>query len=200
MTMAAFFTTWLQFTVLLTPFFVLSMFLSMTIGWPESDRRRLAIRIGVASFAASIILFYFGNWIFHVFGITVDAFRIGGGALLFLTAVGLVQGDHQSSKPRPIESSDIAVVPLAIPITVGPGTTGALLVIGAQTTDVNLRLITTASLIAAIAGLTGILLLGSFLERVLRLRGITIISKLTGLFLSAMAAEMLFTGIRSFFK
>ena len=80
--MAAFFTTWLQFTVLLTPFFVLSMFLSMTIGWPESDRRRLAIRIGVASFAASIILFYFGNWIFHVFGITVDAFRIGGGALL----------------------------------------------------------------------------------------------------------------------
>jgi multiple antibiotic resistance protein len=200
MTMIAFFTTWLQFTVLLTPFFVLSMFLSTTIGWSESDRRRLAIRIGVASYVACIILFYFGNWIFHAFGITVDAFRIGGGALLFLTAIDLVRGDLQSSKPTPLDSSDIAVVPLAIPITVGPGTTGALLVIGAQTTEMHLRLIYTASLTAALAGLTVLLLLGSALERILRLRGITILSKLTGLFLSAMAAEMFVVGIRSFFK
>lgn len=198
--MAIFFTSWLQFFVLLTPFFVLSMFLSMTIGWSKNERRLLALRIGLAAFAACIILFYFGNWIFHVFGITVDAFRIGGGALLFLTAVSLVQGEPQSGKSRAVESSDIAVVPLAIPISVGPGTTGALLVIGAQTTDLHLRLIYTASLVAAIAGLTGILLLGAQLERILRLRGITIISKLTGLFLSAMAAEMFFTGVRAFLK
>lgn len=89
----------------------------------------------------------FGKWIFEAFDITLDAFRIGGGALLFLSAVGLVNGKVEDKKPLAVEDdseariSDIAVVPLAIPVTVGPGTIAALLVIGADASTVKTHLL-----------------------------------------------------------
>ena len=102
------------------------------------QKRLLALRIGIAAFCTCMILLFFGKWIFEAFDITLDAFRIGGGALLFLSAVGLVNGKVEDKKPLAVEDdseariSDIAVVPLAIPVTVGPGTIAALLVIGAD--------------------------------------------------------------------
>lgn len=126
--MAYFINNFLKFVFLLTPFFVLSMFLSMTQGWAMRQKRLLALRIGIAAFCTCMILLFFGKWIFEAFDITLDAFRIGGGALLFLSAVGLVNGKVEDKKPLAVEDdseariSDIAVVPLAIPVTVGPGT------------------------------------------------------------------------------
>lgn len=195
-----FFSVWMQFFVLLTPFFVLSMYLSMTQGWSTKKRMHLAVRIGAATALICLVLFYFGNWIFQAFGITLEAFRIGGGALLFLSAVTLVRGASQESKIQGMDENDIAVVPLAIPITVGPGTTGALLVMGAQADTLTIKFLKTGSLLGAVLSLTVILLLGSKVEQLIKRRGITILSKLTGLFLSAMAAEMVFTGIKSFLK
>ena len=126
--MAYFINNFLKFVFLLTPFFVLSMFLSMTQGWAMRRSACLRCGIGIAAFCTCMILLFFGKWIFEAFDITLDAFRIGGGALLFLSAVGLVNGKVEDKKPLAVEDdseariSDIAVVPLAIPVTVGPGT------------------------------------------------------------------------------
>lgn len=64
-----------------------------------------------------------------VFGITIDAFRIGAGVLLFLSSISLVQGSFIKQTE---EKQDISVVPLALPVTVGPGTIGILLVMAAE--------------------------------------------------------------------
>src|SRR5690554_4059316 len=116
----------LRFFFLLTPFFVLSMFLAMTAGWRPAARRLLAVRVisAVGVLCAGLLLF--GEYVFAVFGITIDAFRVGAGALLFLSGLSLSRG--QSTQVSG-DKHDIAVVPLAIPITVGPATTGTLLVI-----------------------------------------------------------------------
>lgn len=190
----------LKYIFLLTPFFVLSMYLSYTQGWTSGQRYKLAVKITVAAFVACMILFFFGGAIFAAFGITLDAFRIGGGALLFLSAVGLVNGSAAECKVGEGESenSDIAVVPLAIPVTVGPGTTGALLVMGAETTTVSRIVVGCLSLITALVVLMLILLLGTQIQRFVGKRGIVILSKVTGLFLAAMASQMIFTGIRNF--
>ena len=188
---------WIKFFFLLTPFFVLSMFISMTQGWCAEKRTKMAVKIGVAALIACLTLFYFGNMIFHLLGITLDAFRIGAGSLLFLTAVSLMTGVPSESKVEET-TPDIAVVPLAIPITVGPGTTGALLVMGAERTDFTGRIAGSIALGLAVGSLLALLLLASYMERVFKRQGICILSKITGLFISAMAAQMIFTGIRGF--
>ena len=139
--MSLFLNQFLKFFFLMTPFFVLSMFLSMTQDWETKQKRKLALNVGASAFIVCTILLFFGRYIFSAFGITLDAFRIGGGALLFLTSVGLVNSNVTDKKPSqqtidPNSSvSSIAVVPLAIPVTIGPGTTGAMLVIGAESTN-----------------------------------------------------------------
>ena len=92
---------------------------------------------------------------------------------------------------------DIAVVPLAIPITVGPGTTAALIVMGNEYTNWKQMCLNLSSLLLAIAVLTTLLLLGTRLEQLLTKKGITIVSKVSGLFLSAIAAQMIFDGIKN---
>lgn len=189
----------LKFFFLLTPFFVLSMFLTMTEDLTPQKRGRLADRVAFSALIICLVLLFFGKWIFSIFGITLDAFRIGGGALLFLSAVTLVNGaaDRKKSDVQNPDS-DISVVPLAIPVTVGPATTGALMIIGAEVKSGMDLLINAAGLLIALLVVWAFLRCANPLERILKHRGIVILSKLTGLILAALAAEMIFTGIKNF--
>ena len=148
-----------KFFFLLTPFFVLSMFLSYTKDYDNTSRKKLAIKVTTATLTTCFSVVLFGNFLFSVFGITLDAFRIGAGSLLFISAVNLVQGKWETiAEGAP---HDIAVVPLAIPITVGPATIGALVVMTAETTG-QLQLTASAlGLTAAVVSVGIILILSS---------------------------------------
>jgi multiple antibiotic resistance protein len=194
--LAFFLSVWIKFFFVFTPFFALSMFLSMTEGYSESRRRKLALAVSGTVAVMCLLLFFVGNQLFSLFGITLNSFRIGAGALLFLSAVGLVQGKTATADAS--SDSDIAVVPLGMPIIVGPATTGTLLVLGAELDNATAKGLGSLALLLAVACLCVILLLGSFIQRSLGNRGIVIISKLTGLILSALAAQMVMTGIQGF--
>ncbi len=193
-----FITAWIKFFFILTPFFVMSLFLVMTKKMSPSAKTNLALRVTGAVILACCVIYFFGNFLFSVFGITVDAFRIGAGAILFLSAVDLVRGTRNGQSSD--DEGDIAVVPLAIPVTVGPGTTGVLLVMGAETTDIHTRLVGYGALLTAVFCVMILLLLATPIEKLIGQRGLSILSKLTGLVLSAIAAQMIFTGIRNFLK
>ncbi len=188
--------TTIKFFFLLTPFFVLSMFLSMTHDFTARRRLALALRVTVAVVLVGIVLVYFGNAIFSLFGITLDAFRIGAGILLFLSSIDLARGTGGRQQIEP--DQDIAVVPLAIPITVGPATTGALLVMGAESPSMTGRLLVAAALVLAALAVGAMLMAASSLERWVGKRGLSILSKLTGLILAALASQMVLTGIAGF--
>ncbi len=193
-----FINTFIKFFFLLTPFFALSMFLTMTEGMSNASRKKLSVKITISVYISCIILFMFGEEIFSIFGITIDAFRIGAGALLFLTAASLVQS-KQTQSPFNFED-DIAVVPLAIPIIVGPATIGTILVMGVEIDGFRLKVIALSALFIAIFFVGLLLYLSSYLEHVLKKKGILIISKITGLILAALAAQLVFTGIKNFMK
>lgn len=95
---------------------------------------------------------------------------------------------------------DITVVPMAMPIIVGPATTGTLLVLGAEISDAFFKGLGCAALLLAVASVGTILLLASFIERVVGKRGLNILSKVTGLILSALAAQMILVGVKHFFS
>ncbi|MFI3271651.1 MAG: MarC family protein [Pseudomonadota bacterium] len=180
----------------LTPFFVLSMFLAMTKDYSLEDQKRTAVRVATAVYVVCMCLYFFGDLIFVTFGITLDSFRIGAGALLFLSAVSLVNGSKKAIQPD--KDSDITVVPLAIPITVGPASMGTLMVMGATVNSGAERVVGSLALLTAVIGVGFVLYLSTTIEKILGNMGIAILTKLTGLILAALAAQIVFTGIKNF--
>lgn len=81
----------LKIFMIFTPFFVISAFLSLTRDESPAERQRIAIKITLAVGLTCFVLFLFGSYIFALFGITLDAFRIGAGAVLFISAVTLTK-------------------------------------------------------------------------------------------------------------
>ena len=174
---------------LMTPFFALSMFLSYTADYSLQRKRSTAIKTTFAVVVISLLIYWFGEYLFKVLGITIDAFRIGAGLVLMLTAIALVNGATGSSsgtKKITEDVQDITVVPLAIPTIVGPGTIGTLLVMGAEGGAVVNRIAISLGIIVAIMLLGVVLMLAEQLERLLKRNGIQILSKVTGLMLAAL--------------
>ncbi len=193
-----FFSIYVKFFFIMTPFFVTTIFLSMTKGIDDNSKKRLAIKVTFAIAITCLIILFFGKYIFELFGITLDAFRIGAGALLFLTAVDLVQKDVNAEPTCKTDILKHAVVPLAIPVTVGPGTVGALMVMGADISTLGDMMLGSASLLCAILSVGIMLYLSGAIERWIGRSGLIVLSKVTGLILSALSAQLIFTGIKSF--
>lgn len=196
--MSLFISQTLKFFFLLTPFFGLSMFISMTSGYPPRERRLLALRVALAAIVIGLVLFFFGGSIFSLFGITVDAFRIGTGILLMLTSISLMN-------PKPAVANrdlqgDIAVVPLAFPIFIGPATTGALVVLSADITGAAEKTVVAFAWVAAVGCIGLMLFLAALLEHWLGRRGLGILMRLTALVLAALSAQMIMTGVQAFVK
>lgn len=196
--LSAFFAIYVKFFFIMTPFFVTTIFLSMTKGIEESDKKRLAIKVTVAISITCLIILFFGKYIFELFGITLDAFRIGAGALLFLTAVELVQKDINAEATCKTDILKHAVVPLAIPVTVGPGTVGALMVMGADMDGLEDLMLGSSALLSAIFSIGLLLYLSGHIERLIGRTGLIVLSKVTGLVLAALSAQLIFTGIKNF--
>lgn len=188
--------TSLKIFLIFTPFFVISTFLSLTKDDSLAERRKIAVKIALAVAISCFVLFFFGTYIFALFGITLDAFRIGAGTVLFLSAVAMIQGKATVS-PR-TSRDDVSVVPLAIPITVGPGTIGVMLVMGADLGTIAEKIVAGLALLSAVLVLGSLLFIAGRLEKILGQQGLTILTKLTGLFVSALAAQIFFTGLKNF--
>lgn len=196
--MEVFISTFLKMFFIMTPFFVLSVFLTVTNEATNSERKTLAIKVTISVIVTSLILLFFGKHIFSVFGITLDAFRIGAGALLFLTAVELIKGNKDTAKAEDKALNDLAVVPLAIPVTIGPGTIGILLVMGASFETTSSLVVGSLALICAVLVVGFMLYTSSVIEKLVGKQGLLVISKITGLFLAALSAQIVFTGVKNF--
>lgn len=196
--MDLFVSTFLKIFFLMTPFFVLTMFLTLTQNATFQERKKLAIKVTISVIIISFILLFFGQYIFSIFGITLDAFRIGAGALLFLTAIDLVRGKIHESNIDDKEISQLAVVPLSIPMIIGPGTTGILLVMGATFDDTSTFITGTLALLCAVLVIGFMLYSSSFIEEFVSKQSLLVVSKITGLILAALSAQIVFTGIKNF--
>jgi len=194
--MTLFLSLWIKLFFVLTPFFGLTMFLALTEDYDEPRRKRLALTVSATVAVTCLILLFAGKQIFFVFGITLDSFRIGSSILLLISAIGLVHGKPAAAHPD--SGGNFTVVPLAIPIIVGPATMGTLLVLGAELNTLPAKIQGSAALLLAILTLSAVLLAGSMIQRILGVRGIAILSRLTGLILSALAAQIFMTGIQGF--
>lgn len=190
--------TWIKFFVLFAPFFVVSMFLSLTRSDTPAERRGTANKAVFAAALASLVLFFFGSPLFELLGITIDSFRIGAGILLFLSAISLVRDGIRTNAQVPGgPREDASVVPLAIPTIIGPATIGAILVYGSELHGIEV-ILGLSGMFLALVCLLALLHAATGVERLLGKTGLNILSKITGLILAAMASEIVLTGITGF--
>ena len=192
--------TFLKMFFVMTPFFVLSVFLTVTHEASLLEKRHLAVRVTFSVLVISLVLMYFGRYIFAIFGVTLDAFRIGAGALLFMSAVGLVNGVKESQKLADYRLSELAVVPLALPITVGPATIGVLLVMAADNDSLGEFVLESSAMTCSVLVIGAMLYFSNFIEQFIGKQGLSIVSKITSIILAALSAQIMFTGIRNFLE
>ncbi|UZD65460.1 MarC family protein [Marinobacter sp. AN1] len=192
----------IRFLFLLAPFFVVSMFLALTRGLPAAEKASIIKRASISALILGLVLFFAGPVLFSAIGITLNSFRIGAGSLLFLTAISLVTSgtrNHATGLPEE-DRDDVAVVPLAIPVMIGPATIGAILVYGAELKAVPEVAGGLLGLLSGLLILAVLLHLSGHLEKLLGKTGLNILSKISGLILSAMAAEIVMTGVAGFVR
>ena len=197
MTVSSMIGVFVKIFFLLTPFFILSIFVTLTREERRGARRILAIRTTVAVLVIVMVLYLFGEAIFRYLGITLDAFRIGSGIVLLLSGIEVVRSSGIPAGRQSGEDGDIAVVPLAIPYTVGPGTIGTLLVMSAAHPPAEVRVAEILGILFAVGALGLLLFFSDTLEELLKRKGINILSKLTGLYLAALASQIIFQGVKN---
>jgi multiple antibiotic resistance protein len=177
------------------------IFLALTAGMAEADKRAVAVKASAIALAVLVGAALVGSTLLAILGIGLPAFRIAGGLLLFAIAFEMVFEKRQERKVSSVAGLDhrsaVAAFPLAIPLIAGPGaiTASVLLAGGAEGDLVGISLLILT--IAAVSGMTLVtLLLASHLERIVSVTAQTVFARLTGVLLAALAVQFVTDGIR----
>ncbi|MBO9445158.1 MarC family protein [Ruegeria sp. R14_0] len=182
------------------PLYGIPIFLSMTQGYTAAERKRVALIVTGSVVASSIAVVLVGEEILAVFGIDVASFRIAGGLIILGIGMSMLntaepsQSDQKAVDAGHEKKSNIAVVPLAIPLTFGPATIATTIVF-AHTLSDGAEIVTLGAAILIACAITGVGLL--FAVPISRFLGSTMINVLTrvmAIILVAVAVEMVLTG------
>ncbi len=200
-----FFKTFVGFFAVMDPIGVVPLFILMTQGNNEPERRGMVRRAALTAF---LVLVFFGvtqMWLFSFFGFTMGAFRVAGGLFLFLIAFEMlsahVTGAKQTAEERSegVEKPDISIVPLAVPLLAGPATIASVvLAFGQADTTAEYVVVGLALLLVCLASAL-ILAAAGHIHRLLGTTGINVISRMMGLLLAAMAIQFVANGLRELF-
>ena len=179
------------------------VFLEATKRFDQAHKTKVAVK---ASFIAFFILLFFivvGQIILEGMEVTLDAFQISGGVILFLFALTMIfgQGKPEAEKHMIKDYKHITIFPVAIPSIASPGAIMAVVLL----TDNHLYSIEhqaiTTLLVLLVVTITMFILLGAtYIQKKIGEYGITVVSKIMGLILAAYAVQSILSGLKDFFK
>jgi multiple antibiotic resistance protein len=194
--------------VIIEPIGIVPLFLALTAGFSPTERRQVAWRACLIAFAILAGSALVGDWLLRNLGITLPAFRIAGGLLLFWIAFEMVFGRRTERKSGTVTQAveqdhirNIAAFPMAIPLLAGPGAITATLLLAGQSDGRPLYLAALIAVIAVVMALSYVTLLtADGLNRVLGTTGNAVLSRLLGVILSALAVQFVADGVRAFVR
>jgi multiple antibiotic resistance protein len=193
----------LTLLVVIDPVGLVPTFLSLAGNRAAEEQTRIA---GKSVLVATGLLASFGlggAWLLHHLAISMDAFRVAGGILLFLIAVDMVLAQHERETKEEEEEArsraDISVFPLAIPMITGPGTLASVMVLAAEGRGYPLGVPLVLGMGALVLGLAyAALRLAVPLGRLLGQTGVNVVTRVLGVLLAALAVQYVADGVRGF--
>ena len=177
------------------------LFLSMTASDSAASKRSTALRAAVAAAVVLAAFAALGSVIFRVLGVSLGAFRIAGGVLLFLLSIDMLRAERSRQRTSPEEEAegvdrpDVSIFPLAIPMLAGPGATSTVMVLVSRAERVWQYAVVFGA-IALTAFVSYLLLRGALrVERRLGRTGMNVIQRVMGLILAATAVQFVVEGV-----
>lgn len=191
--------------VIINPVGAVPLFITLTRDQPIAGRKRIA-RITATAVAVVLILSVFlGDPLLQFFGISLPAFRVGGGILILMMAIAMLKGHQGEARHSPTDDADaeeresIAVVPLAIPMLSGPGAISATIVYAHRAQTVwDYAFLVFAALVIGVVVWIALYLAEPIANRLGRY-GINVTTRVMGLILAAVAVEFIAGGIGQLF-
>ena len=198
------------FTLCLTTFFTLinpigiaPLLLVMTERFSKEERINIAWKGSLTAFLTLIIFSILGSVIFNFFGITLEAFQIMGGILFFRNGLRMLEVKVGRSRTTPkeqeesLESDDIAISPIGIPLIAGPGAITASMLLSSKTPQLYSYATLGMSIFLVLSVVYLILRNGDRLMNTLGHTGMRVIQRLMGLVLMVIAVQFVINGVMS---
>lgn len=195
------FKTFISLLALVNPLGAIPFFISFTSTNSRAERRRI---VRMASITVAFVIAFttlFGQQVINFFGISVNSFQVGGGIIMLLMALSMINAQTSGTRTTPEETvegelkENIAVVPLAIPLLTGPGTISTVIIYADKAESVwqRVSLIGSGIVIALLVFLA--LSAADPISRALGRTGINVATRLMGLMLAALGVELIVDGL-----
>ncbi|QFT80661.1 hypothetical protein FIU89_08575 [Roseovarius sp. THAF27] len=195
-------TAWVALFVIIDPIGMTPLFVALTQGDSPARRRAIALRACVAGALILIVFASFGESVLDFVGISMPAFRIAGGLLLFLTALDMLferrtkrrkdQADEEDDRDDP------SIYPLAIPLIGGPGAITTVILLAGQQPGIEGLAWVIGVMLSVVTLVFLLFLTAGLLERALGRTGINVITRLLGMLLAALAVQFVLDGLKGF--
>jgi multiple antibiotic resistance protein len=194
--------------VIIEPIAIVPLFLGLTQGFSVEQRRQVALRACVIAFGILAGSALVGDWLLRKLGITLPAFRIAGGLLLFWIAFEMVFARRTERKSGTVTDAiekdhirNVAAFPLAIPLLAGPGAIAATLLISGQGGQSPAYLAALIAIVGVVMAISWVCLrLAHKLDALLGMTGNAVLSRLLGVILAALAVQFVADGVRALLR
>lgn len=199
----------LAFVVLINPFAALSLFLDITQQGTRNEQRKVAFISASTVFITICFFSIAGEALLNLLGISLGSFRVAGGLLVLLIAIGMMNGDGNVAKPSVTTHNDLdgvafngvasAVVPLTIPMVIGPGGISTVIIYAATMKSyIGILAIIVAGFIISVMTYLSFTAAGR-LSKLLGDIGLNVLNRIMGMLLAAVAIEIIVSGLRGLF-
>ncbi len=182
------------------------LFLGLTQGMNRGERRQVAVRGSLIAFAILAVFALFGAGILGALGISMGAFRIAGGLMLFVISFEMIFEKRNERKEKTTDAAitkdhihNLAVFPLAIPLIAGPGAISATVLIAGTMDSVAGKVQLIGVIAVCLALVFAALILAERLNRFLGVTGRALLTRLLGVLLAALSVQFVVDGVKSAF-
>lgn len=191
--------------VVVSPLSGVVTFISLTSNMTLSEKNEIGKKASILACLIAIFFAVLGNKLLGVFGIDVDSLRIAGGILLFTIAFDMMHAKISAESiteeeiNRSQERDDIWIFPIALPLLTGPGTISAVIVLMGTAPGIQEKAMIIVAIIFTFAITLVMLLFSRKIHKFIGYNGMLVFTRLMGLFLAALAVDLVSTGIKNIF-
>jgi multiple antibiotic resistance protein len=205
-------TAWVEYlkffaglVAILNPIGVIPIFINLTYNQTALERNRTALMAAVTVGTVLGVSLLCGEWILRFFGISVASFQVAGGILILYNSLSMLQAKMNATRQteeeaqETAEREDVAVVPIGVPLTAGPGAISTVILYGHKPALFGQTLILFGGIAVTSVIVWAAFRLAPFISRALSRTGINIVTRLMGLIMASIGIEFIAAGLRVLF-